>query len=166
MYRQGRGGWTYVMRTLPLALCLAMLWSVTVYGQGRSSDVATVTITPAQIIWQVHGGYGTVILTVSIPDGDVLRYEFERGEAIVYPFDAQSAELPNGSYTYELRVIPAFDQGIRTALANARKQGNDETVVKNYRRQGVLPTEPITQTGAFTVDKGTIVVPDTITEVE
>jgi hypothetical protein len=55
--------------------------------------------------------YGALVLTVSGPDGFHHRAEFGAGESPAFSiFDKAGAVVPDGSYTWELSVVPSGAQ--------------------------------------------------------
>lgn len=150
---------------LALLALIGLLTSPAGAVNEQIQPVAEVTLTPAAVFWQPHVEYGTLILTVSAPDGQVHRQEFQTGEPVTFSsVDKGNASRPDGSYTYELRVIPAFDKGVKKALAASREAG-DVTLTRELQQNGTVPREPLTQTGYFTIAGGAIVLP-TVTEPE
>lgn len=89
--------------------------------------------------------YDRLLLNVSGPDGDVVSKIFDSGVA---PYLGLSGDngmyLADGSYTYELRVLPAPDSNAQTP--------EDIDVERPYQRT-------LTQTGYFQVLDGAVVVP-------
>ena len=143
----------YALVLLPL---LGFLISPAGAVNAQPLSVAQVTLTPAMVFWQPHVTYGTLVLTVSAPDGQVHRQEFGTGETVAFfSTDATGLPLPDGSYIYELRVIPAFDPSVKQALLAAREAG-DDTLLRELQQRGIIPPQPLTQTGGFTISGGGI----------
>jgi hypothetical protein len=145
-----------VLILLPL---LGLLGVLVRTGQAQPSPVAAVTLTPAVVVWQPHVTYDSLVLTVSAPDGQVHRQEFDAGATVAF-FAADDAglPLPDGLYTYELRVIPVFDKALKNALAASRQTG-DNTLSRELQQSGIVPREPLTQSGHFTISGGGILQP-------
>lgn len=123
-------------------------------GLAAAQPVAITTINPALIVWKPLVSYEALTLSVSLPDGEVISHDFTGNQPV-----ALSAPSEDGTYTYELRVTPVIDAGVKRTLAAARKQGNDEAVVRDFRKRKLIPSEPLTQSGAFSVVRGALVVP-------
>jgi hypothetical protein len=84
-------------------------------------------------------------LSVSTPDGSVLRYHFAAGQTPAFSlFDAAGQVRQDGSYTYELRRVPIVSPDVRQRLAAARARGGDGPR---------LAAEPA-QTGSLTIVGG------------
>jgi hypothetical protein len=115
--------------------------------------------------FEVSGPYSSATLTISTPDGQVLRKGFNGGAAPEISLtDKKGERLPDGVYTYELRVDPIFGLGVKEALKAARAKGNEEEVQRDMRKRGVLPTAPTVQSGSFSVINGSIVLPGAFEE--
>jgi Chaperone of endosialidase len=116
-----------------------------------AAPVATTRITPAGVEWQPAASFEKMTLTVSGPDGLVLRREFAAG--VTPSFDGFGKPLGEGTYTWELSASPVLDRATRQALAASRRSGDDSIVAK-LRAEGKLPQEPLVQSGSFLVSGG------------
>ena len=94
---------------------------------GADAPIATLDIRPERVRWLPHVDYRRLVLTVSRPDHEVVRLEFE-GERLPTFRDAAR----DGAYSYELTVVPHVDPSVRAALREARETG-DMTVVDRLR---------------------------------
>ncbi len=120
-----------------------------------SGAVAAVVPAGAGVSWvPTVSAYAGLVLTVSCPDGSVLRDEFASGGD---PFVA--GPLGDGLYVYELRYLPRLDADAREALARARETG-DLSEVERLRGAGRLPQEPVVQSGTFRIVAGALVPSD------
>jgi hypothetical protein len=110
-----------------------------------AQPVADVIIQPDGIIFVPMVSYALLEVTISRPDGTIYNRVFESGNE---PQVGLSEILGEGrldcSYIYELRVTPD---------TKWKQREGDEVEVKYSER-------PLVQNGAFTVDRGEIVVPD------
>src|SRR5262245_40280207 len=143
-------GWR---RLATVALGMVILLSAANAG-AQAEPVARTTINPALIIWHPLVSYERLTLRVSTPDGEVVSHDFIGNEPV-----SLSAPSSDGTYTYERRVTPVSDVGVKKALADARKRGNDEAVVRDFRKRKLIPSEALTQSGAFSVVRGAFVIP-------
>jgi len=123
----------------------------------RPQEIAHPTLTPTFISWQPHVPYERLTLTVAVPTGRVVRTDFGPGQPIALDIvDAQGKVLPDGPYTYELVVTPMLDPSVTAALAQERDDEKRRALIEALQEQGSLPRHPVTQTGFFTITKGTI----------
>jgi hypothetical protein len=138
-----------------LAMCLS--GSALAQSANKVESAAAVSADRTQVRWQPQVEYGRLILTVSAPDGEVLRQEFEAGANPSFKLtDKDGYSLPDGSYAYELRVIPNLSSEVRKALAASREKGNSSEVVQELQKSGQLPTTITVQSGSFLIEKGAV----------
>jgi hypothetical protein len=139
-----------VCLVLALALCLPVA--------SFAGNVAVVEVGSTDVRWDVQGGdFEQVVLTVALPNGNVIRREIKGGQPLVFELDAAAAD---GAYTYELVGTPRLDAATRKELADARKAGKESEVVERLKGSGKLPRESAVQSGTFSVSNGTLVDPD------
>jgi uncharacterized coiled-coil protein SlyX len=138
---------------------LAMCQSGTALAQStnKAESVAAVAADRGEVRWQPQVEYSRLILTVSAPGGEVFRKEFEAGTTPSFKLsDKDGYSLPDGSYSYELRVIPHFSREVRKALAASREKGNTAEVMQELQKSGQLPTTITVQSGSFLIEKGAV----------
>ena len=137
---------------------------MTVAAEGP--DFATVDTNGSTLHFSVNlTGVDHVILTVSGPDRTVVRQEFSpNGSGEFSLYDDAGYARPDGSYTYELRAVPAISAEVKRQLAALRASGEDQGVVQELRNAGIIPDSPQVQSGYFTIDGGSFARPDLIEE--
>ena len=141
------------MKNLSKILVLAAVLSVIASGvHAAAGDFAKPSFEAARVQWDTHSPYDRLVLTVSTPEGKVVRQEVGAGQTPA--FDLSSAAM-DGAYTWELRLVPKFDAEVRRALAEARRNG-DDAAIERMRAEGKLPAERV-QSGSFVVEAGSIV---------
>src|SRR5215210_1851778 len=144
------------------ALLVAAVCLLALPAARAAAPLATMNIGAAGLDWQPAGSYEKMTLTVSGPDGLILRREFRAGIApSLGLFGKNGKPLPDGAYTYELTASPILDQATRDAMAAARQAGDDAAFAK-LRAAGKLPRAPLSQSGSFTIAGGAIVQQDLI----
>jgi hypothetical protein len=111
------------------------------------NPIADITIGANGIGWTPKVNYARMKLTVSGPDGTVISKSFDAG---VTPYlglsDNKGNYFIDGSYTYELRVIPTLEKKVRTAGDSGA---------------GIPREKPLVQSGSFTILGGGFVSPTT-----
>jgi hypothetical protein len=138
-----------------LAMCLS--GSALAQSANKVESVAAISADRTEVRWQPQVEYGRLILTVSAPRGEVFRNEFEAGATPLFKLtDKEGNSLPDGSYSYELRVIPNFSREVKKALAASRENGNTAAVMEELQRSGQLPTSLPVQSGSFLIEKGAV----------
>lgn len=139
----------WIVMLLMAALCLP--------AAHAAAPLAPARITPSGVEWQPAVSYDKVTLTVSGPDGLILRREFTAGAALsLEPFGDDGKPLPDGTYTYEMSMAPVLDRETRRALTVARRVG-DEAAIAKLRAEGRLPRTPLVQSGVFSIANGAVV---------
>jgi hypothetical protein len=145
-------------------LTLVCLFLPTIASSGQKNPLATgqvaqLNIGPSRVDWYPVVEYDRLVLTVSTPDGTVLRREFEAGANPFFGItDKSGGFLPDGQYTYELVVVPSVDRNTREVLQEARSSG-DMTALEELRKAGVLPRERLVQSGSFSIAGSAFVIP-------
>jgi len=142
---------------LSIAFVIACL-SISALGQSND-QLATPNSSGSSVRWDIKATHSAATLTVLGPDGEVFTKEFQGGNAPEFRLINKLGErLPDGQYSYELRLTPIFAAGVKEALKAAREKGNEGEVQRELKRRGQLPTQPLVQSGGFSVVNGIIVV--------
>jgi hypothetical protein len=140
-----------------IALALGMSVTSAAQSSNKVESVAAIGADRTEVRWQPLVEYSRIILTVSTPGGQVYRKEFEAGANPSFKLtDSEGYDLPDGSYIYELRVIPTLSPEVRRALAASREKGESAQLVQELQRSGQLPTSITVQSGAFSIEKGRV----------
>jgi hypothetical protein len=115
-------------------------------------DTNGITITP-------RGEYDRLDFTVAGRDGSPIHRQFKSGSAAYFEIvDEQGKPLGDGSYRYELVVVPVIPDEIRARMEAVRESPEDRArLEKELRSQGWLPKEPLIQSGHFSIAGGMIV---------
>lgn len=143
-----------------VAFALIGAWpGVSAMAQSKKVEpIASLNLKSSGVNWEPHIDHARIILTVSRPDGEVFRDEFEAGTTPSFKLiDKNGVVLPDGHYKYELRLVPKLAGGVTETLAAARADGRDAETAQELQRVGLLPTRPIVQSGSFLVRDGSIV---------
>ena len=144
---------------------IAACFNATALAQsaGDKNKVANLTANGLSVRWDVASPNAGLLLTVSAPDGQVYRKEFRDGSAEFKLTDTKGERLPDGQYTYELRVVPIISAATKEKLSNARAKGNDAEVGRELRKRGELPV-PLVESGGFAILNGSAIVPGSMEE--
>jgi len=144
---------------LAIAFVIASL-NVIVLGQANENKIATISNSGASVRFDVAAPHAAVTLTVIGPDNFSFSKEFKSGAAAEFSlFQTKGERLPDGQYTYELRVTPNFSKEVKDALKSAREKGNESEVLRDLRKNGALPSQPTVQSGGFMILNGSLVLP-------
>ena len=151
--------WSGFRLVFALTVGFSSLAPLDSYGQAHLYPIASPTLTPAFITWHPHVKYAALTLNVALPTGKVIKENFAPGQPVgLDTIDAQGSRFPDGQYTYELVVTPEIDPGVKQLLVQAQ-ENHDDTVIPDLQDKGLLPRNPLTQTGYFTIVNGAIVLP-------
>lgn len=130
---------------------------VSAFAQSAESHIATAKAMGSTIRWDVSAQNAGVTLTVSAPDGRIFRKEFRAGAAAEFALaDKAGSRLPDGQYTYELRLTPALSAGAKEELATARGKDDDPEEVRATRKREV--PQAVVQSGGFSIVNGSAIV--------
>jgi len=152
-------------------LCLSVLLTACAIALAQSQprdeklNLANVSTNGSQVRWDVVGPYAGGTLTIAAPDGQIFQRDYRPGTSLELRLvDTKGERLLDGQYTYELRLAPVFSAGVTETLAAARAKGNDAEVQKELRKRGLIPSQPITQSGFFAIVNGMPIVAGGIEE--
>src|SRR6267142_48464 len=121
-------------------------------GEDRNK-LAAISGAGSSVRWDVAIPNAGIILTISTPDGRVFRKEFRSGAAAEFTLSDQDGnKLPDGQYTYELRLTPVFTAAAKEELAATRGKDDEAEAVRAARKRPVLPN--LVQSGSFSVVNG------------
>jgi hypothetical protein len=155
------------MKHLPSMLSIVFVLAcinITVLGQSNDdkNHFATISSLGSSVRFDVAAPHAAVTLTVIGPDGVAFSKEFKSGDSPEFKLTSSKGErLPDGVYTYELRVTPNISSETKEALKAAREKGNGAEVQRELRKRGALPSHALIQSGGFTVAGGSVILPGT-----
>ncbi|MCK5059509.1 MAG: hypothetical protein KAT34_22860, partial [Candidatus Aminicenantes bacterium] len=135
-------------RFLAASATVVFVLCFTIFAVGSDNvptrnKVADVSIGSSGILWQPKVSCAKITLAVACPDGQVFSKTFDSGAAPYFGLSDLKGEISDGSYTYELRVIPFTEK--------RERKGGSAT-------KGEKPVYPKTlvQSGYFHVRGGSI----------
>ena len=137
------------------ALIFACL-QTTVMGQTANDKLANVAGGGSSVRWDVGVSNSGGSLTISAPDGRVFYKEFRAGAAPEITLsDKQFDGLPDGTYSFELRLRPALSPAAKEALAAARGKDDEPEAERAARKRPAMPA--LIQSGSFSILNGAII---------
>ena len=150
-------------RCLSLVLCLVVIAFVQLSVLGQTMEekgkLAAITSGGSSVRWEMAAPFSVLTMTISAPDGRVFRKEFKGGAAPEFMItDDQGERLPDGQYTYELRLTPIFAAGVKESLATARGSDDEPEDVRASRKRGLQAAQSLVQSGGFSILNGAIIV--------
>lgn len=128
-----------------------------VLGQSANDKLANLSGGGSSVRWDVAVSNSGGTLTISAPDGRVFYKEFRAGASPEITLtDKQLEGLPDGTYSYELRLRPILSPAAKEALKAARGQDDDPEAERAGRKRPVVPV--LSQSGSFAILNGAIIV--------
>jgi hypothetical protein len=125
----------------------------------QAQKLANISPKGSSVKWEVATQHAGLTITVSAPDGQVYRREFPAGSSPEFVLsDKEGNRLPDGQYTYELRLTPVLGAGVKDELAASRGRGDDAKVERDMRKRGLLPSQPLVESGSFAILNGSVIV--------
>lgn len=138
-----------------LAIGLISTLPLVAFAKEKTKEpVGTMTVGSSSIEWAPSADHDALELTVTNADGDRWT-ETYKGRAV---FSLRSLGNGNidGSYNYELRLVPRISGSVKQQLAAAREAGDDAEVARIMKANGL--NRALVQSGAFMVLNGAFVV--------
>jgi hypothetical protein len=139
-------------------LCLLLLPAIALAKSGSADPIARMTASGSVAIWTTAVSHDKVALTVVGPDGTVFQKEFAAGVTPMFRLQDLGKNVADGSYTYEMRIIPNVSSATRQQLAAAREAGDDVAAARIQREAGIA--EQMVQSGTLSVSNGAFINPD------
>lgn len=112
----------------------------------------------SSIEWQLNvSGHERIDLTVLAPNGNSWVRKFNAGRNPSFRILDLGADLEDGRYNYEMRVVPKISSDLKKKLDAARAAGDEAGARKLIKDAGIVA--PV-QSGTFTILNGMLVSPD------
>jgi hypothetical protein len=128
-----------------------------IFGQtAGESALANVSGGGSIARWDITTSHSGGTLTITTPDNRSFRKTFRPGTSPEISLtDKQMEGLPDGVYTYELRLSPALTAAQKETLLKARGNDDDPEAERAGRRRPTVPA--MVQSGSFSIVNGSIV---------
>ena len=148
----------YLPSVLSIAFALACFNSLVLAQSIEDrTQFASATGLGSSVRFDVNAPHASVTLTVTGPEGVAFTKEFKSGDAPEFKLNfAKGERLPDGIYTYELRLAPNVAAETKAALRSAREKGNEAEVTRELRRKGAMP-QGLVQSGSFMISGGSVI---------
>jgi hypothetical protein len=149
------------LKFLPLMLTLLFVIAclqISVLGQvaDDKNKLATLSATGSSVRWDVTTANAGVTVTIAAPDGRIFTQHYKGGSSPQFSMaDVQGERLPDGQYTYELRLTPASAQR-RDLTSNGRGKEDESESVRAARKPVVASA--VVESGSFSILNGAIVI--------
>jgi hypothetical protein len=146
-------------RTVISMLALLALASLMLAAQPvqAAEQLVAVSFDSATVYFDVLMENDGVVMSVSGPCRFNFEQNYKSGDQPTFRiYDPKGHPLLDGSYTWQIRLVPALDSQTRKDLIAARKKG-DTSLALELKLAGILPDKPLVAAGFFSIEKGKIV---------
>jgi len=144
-----------------IVVCLHVTASAQVMED--KNKIAAISAHGSDVRWDVAAPGAGGTLTISAPDGRVFTKTFKGGSSPQFSIaDAHGERLPDGQYTYELRLTPATSAR-KDSTSNGRGK-EDEPESVRAARKSAAPAQPLVESGSFSIVNGAVVNPAAVEE--
>lgn len=133
-------------------------WVHVVAGQvSGDGSIASITGGGSSVRWEITAAHSGGTLTVTFPDGRAIRRGVRPGASVQITVGEKYFDtLPDGIYSYDLRLSPVLSAGMKETLAKARGNDDDPEAERAGRKRPSV--SPLSQSGSFAIVNGSIVV--------
>lgn len=148
----------YIPSILSILLVVVCL-HISASGQmaEEKNKLAAVSAAGSSVRWDVSAPHAGLSVTIAAPDGRVFRVETKSGASAEFTLsDKQGNRLPDGQYTYELRLTPELTKAVKEQLAAARGKDDDPEDVRAARKRVGMPA--LVESGSFSIVNGAVIV--------
>ena len=137
------------LKCFTYSLCLMLVLACfNVSASGQENKLASISAAGSSVRWDVAAPYSSLTMTIAAPDGRVFSKEFAAGSSPQFTV-SDKLRLPDGVYTYELRLKPVLTAAAIENLKAARGNDDDPESVRAARvRQ--LP-QALVDSGSFSI---------------
>src|SRR5215813_12647329 len=148
------------IKHLPSVLSIVFVlacFNVLVLAQSNDdkNQFARISSLGSSVRFDVSAPNGAVTLTVIGPDDLAYSREFKSGTAPEFKLmSAKGERLPDGQYTYELRVAPIISAETKEELKAAREAGNSAEVQRELRKKVVFSGQGVHRDVSFLLSGG------------
>src|SRR5262245_15080482 len=141
-----------------IRVCLIVFAAIVLAAPGWAADIVGWQAGPSGLVLTPLVPFEFGSLTVSAPDGVSFKQELKPGATITFtPFSRPGYRPPEGTYVWEVTLgSPSAVNPKLHAAARAGRDGSGDLEVEAMHRVA-LSRATQTQSGAFTVQHGTIV---------
>jgi hypothetical protein len=147
------------LKYLPFVLCVVFIACLHIASSAQTAEekkIAAINASGSSVRWDVAAPNAGITLIISAPDGRVFSKSFKGGSTPNFSItDAQGEKLPDGQYTYELRLTPA-SLARNAATSNGRGK-DDEPEAVRAARKSAMPSQPVVESGSFSIVNGAVV---------
>jgi endosialidase-like protein len=146
------------LKYVSFALSIGLIACLHVASSGQTMEekkLAAINGNGSSVRWDVSAPNAGLTLIVSAPDGRVFSKSFKGGSSPNFSLaDAQGERLPDGQYSYELRLTPPSAPR-KDSTSNGRGKEDEPEAVRASRKS--TPQSAV-ESGSFSIVNGAVVV--------
>jgi hypothetical protein len=151
------------IKCLLFLVFIVIVLHVSVSGQAMDNKLATVSAAGSSVRWDVAAPNAGLTLIVSAPDGRVFSKDFKGGSSPDFSIADKTERLPDGQYTYELRLTPISSATRKDVTSNGRGK-DDEPEAVRAARKSEMPGNSMVESGSFSIVNGSVIVAGSLEE--
>ena len=139
------------------AVSLLCLRTSTPAQEMQEKKLSRIAAARSTVKWDVLAPSAGATLTIAAPDGRIFRKEFRKGESPEFSLvDSKREKLPDGTYTYELRLAPPLSAAVKEKLRAERGKDNEPEAERSGRKLTVR--DSLVESGSFAIVNGQVIV--------
>ena len=151
------------LKHLPSVLSIAFAlacFNVLALAQSSEDKLAGISNLGSTLRFEISAAHESGTLSITGPDGFTYTKEFKADASPEFKLsDSKGYKLPDGQYTYELRLAANISAETKASLKAAREKGTSAyEITRDLRRRGTLPPT-LVQSGGFAIINGAVVLP-------
>lgn len=136
-------------------LCLVVGVSAPAFAAEPGDLGVSATVSGGAVSWDVPLQHAGMRVTVRAPSGAVVGRSFDPGEPAVVDLVPKLGDpLPDGLYTWEVRLRPVLSSGARNAIETADGPVERDAVHRKLVAGGELSRNPMVISSTFRIDGG------------
>jgi hypothetical protein len=140
---------------LVFLVSLLLLPTLTFAKVTQPEPIGHLSASGSSVQWTTTADHESIVLTIVAPDGTLYQRDFVSGHAPSFHLQEIVGKISDGSYAYEMRLIPRISSEVRRQLAAARVADNDDAIARIQQASGI--SEEIVQSGNLLVVNGSFV---------
>jgi len=150
---------TFLFTALIMACFQINALAQAVNSDSRDAGIASLSSSGSGLKWDLKSSFATATLTVAAPDGRTFSREFKSGTVVDFSLsDNDGGRLPDGVYTYELRLTPAVNAAKESP--SLRRRDDEPEALRASRKRP--PDNSLVQSGSFSIVNGVTYVPGAV----
>ena len=123
--------------SLSVVVVILMLIPLAAFAKSESDPVARMSGGGSAITFAPNVEHESLVMTVMLPDGSRMQRTFAAGTSPMFRLQDVPGRAVDGTYSYELRVVPRVAASVRQALVAAREKNDDAAIARIQHENGL-----------------------------